>query len=190
MMYALILGGGSCVWQDLAGWERLYGVHDGPVVAANDVGVHWVRRLDHWVSLHPEKFYGSDPRHPEGWGWVRQRKERGHSMDFTTWAKRGPDMVNRLVRDDPWTGGSSGLLAIQVGLMHADRAVLCGIPMTPTQHFRESLDHQQHAKWRSANAHWRGWKRRIDSMMGVVRSMSGRTREVLGAPDEDWLNGG
>lgn len=184
--WALCLGGADCVWEDVLAWERLYGQPwDGLVIAANDVGAHWPRELHHWVSLHPEKF--------ERWRALRDAHGFAPLTD-TYWASeaRGrrflldPVTTRRLV---PWPGGSSGMFAVQVAReLGCTRIVLCGIPLTATPHFSETHE-RFHAQWVAANGHWRAWTRYVDRMRGHVRSMSGRTAELLGTPTRTWLVG-
>ncbi len=177
ILRALILGGGSCVWDDVAAVELMIGhPWDGIVIAANDVGCHWPRPLDHWCSLHSNKMDG----------WIKQRSANGFPPCGTTWSRGGA--AHRAMRQiTPWAGGSSGMMAVaiaaELGVTHA---ILCGIPMTVTPHFQESTVHQATSPWTQAKAHWVPWPK-FAPRMGFVRSMSGRTRELLGAPDRDWL---
>ena len=179
--WALVIGGASCVWDDVLAWEALYGRQwDGLVIAANDIGAHWPRELHHWVSLHPAKF--------ERWQALRQQQNPGSSAP-QTWANKKrlvePQVTDRLV--EPWAGGSSGMFAVQVAqVLGCRRAVLCGIPMTATPHFQETTE-RFHEQWLAAAGHWKAWTRCRDRMQGWARSMSGRTAELLGTPSLDWL---
>lgn len=184
-MKALVLGGAACVWEDLAALEALYGrAWDGLVIAVNDIGVHWPRRLDHWASLHPENFR-ADRRHPERLGWPAQRDARGHPGGYITWGRRR-GIADRVLA--PWGGGASGMYAVtvayEIGCM---RVVLCGVPMDDRPHFAESTAHDPAAPWTAADMHWRQWEKHADRMRGWVTSMSGRTRELLGTPTPEWL---
>jgi len=174
--WALILGGAAGVWEEVVTWERLYGrPWDGLVVAVNDVGCHWPRALDHWVTLHPDKLAG----------WKALRAGYGHSDGYVTWGK-AERPVDRFLH--PWPGGSSGMYAIQVAKeLGAVRAVLCGVPMTATPHFAESTVHGTGAPWTAVAGHWRAWERQADKLLGWVKSMSGRSQELLGAPTLAWL---
>lgn len=189
-MKALVLGGAACVWNDVrASEERLGGEWWDLVVAANDIGCHWPGRLDHWCSLHPERFTGA-----KGWlnplpgehGWKALRRENGHPDGYLTWAKRTPTLVDK--RLTAFCGGSSGMLAVLVAReVGATQAVLCGMPMDRSGHFAESTVHAGKGDWPSADSHWRAWKRNYDKVVGWCRSMSGRTRILLGPPDAAWL---
>ncbi len=175
--YAIILGGGSNVWDEVLAWEVIYGRQwDGLVIAANDVGSHWPRYLDHWVTLHPNRLES----------WAGLRTAHGFPTGWETWGRRSR-MADHQIQ--PWAGGASGMLAIQVAaVLGVRRAVLCGIPMDASPHFPESVIHKKTDKWLAVAGHWRAWERHLDKMLGWVRSMSGRTMDVLGGgPTLEWL---
>lgn len=177
--WALILGGGAGVWDEVLELENnIYRKQwDGLVVAANDVGCHWPRDLDHWASLHPDKFQA----------WEELRARYGFSQTYEKWGRKARFGGRTVV---PWAGGSSGMLAVQVAqTVGALRVVLCGIPMTETPHFEESVIHDDRP-WKACAGHWRAWEKHIGKMHGWVRSMSGRTLELLGRPTLEWLREG
>ena len=175
--WALIIGGSQSVWDDVLAFEKLYGKPwDGIVIAANDIGCHWPRFLDHWCTLHPSKMPG----------WVEQREANGFSDGFITWGRRRYDLD---VQIRPWAGGASGMLAVQIASrMYCSRAILCGIPMDTSPHFAESVIHNSDERWKSAPTHWRAWTRHLDKTAGWVRSMGGNTAKVLGVPTMEWLH--
>ncbi len=177
--WAIVLGGAAGVWDDVLAWEEVYGKQwDGMVVAANDVGSHWPRYLDHWCTLHPERMAP----------WKDKRAAHGFVGGYITWGRRKRELD---IQVRPWAGGSSGMLAIQVAQMAgAERVVLCGVPMTPTPHFEESVVHSKTKNWMAVAGHWRAWTKHMSKMMGLARSMSGRTAEVLGVPTLEWLTEG
>lgn len=174
---ALILGGAAGVWEDVQALEESMGRWDGIVCAVNDVGAVWPREFQHWVSLHPEKL-------PD---WVEHRERAKHpEFGGITWSRTGKSGVDRVLQ--PRGAGSSGLLAVQaMRAIGVDRIVLCGMPMSPTPHFAESLEHRSGKPWTGCRAHWLAWKADGAWLSGVVKSMSGRTREFLGAPDREFL---
>lgn len=179
--WALVLGGASCVWDDLRVWEAMYGrPWDGVVIAANDIGAHWPHELHHWVSLHPDKFDR----------WRALRTKHGYALEgIVTWAKKMRMASQHLADNEihPWAGGSSGMFAVQVAReVGCTKAILCGIPMTSTPHFAETKE-QFHTQWLAATGHWKAWTSSKEQMLGWAKSMSGRTQELLGAPTLDWL---
>lgn len=184
--WALCLGGAACVWGDVRALEEevLGGPWPGIVIACNDAGVDWPRRLDHWVTMHPEKLHVAEP---DGSGdWMARRAANDFHGGYTTWGIRSPHLVDRIIK--PWGGGSSGFIMLRIAdELSCTRAVLCGVPMTYSPHYHS--DHQG-KPWKHADHHWRSWVRHWHRIDGWVRSMSGRTRETLGAPDMDWLSSG
>lgn len=178
---AIVIGGGECIWTDVRALEELIGHEwDGLVIAANDVGVVWPRPLHHWATLHPEKFKK----------WQEQRRKNGLPEAGRLWSRRGRTGSHSTVV--PWAGGSSGMLAVTVAReLGCTRIVLCGVPMTRTPHFQESVVHPRGRVWSSADTHWRSWTKPevLEHMRPYVRSMSGRTQQLLGAPTREWLLG-
>lgn len=186
---ALILGGAACVWEDVAALEQMLGhPWDGIVIAANDIGCHWPRRLDHWCSLHPEKLKK----------WADLRAQNGHPDGYLTWARRLPRLVDRLVHN--FDGGASGMLAVRVAqALGCTHVVLCGVPMDRSGHFEESTEHQPGRAFPAAG-HWKKWRAQADQLRGWVKSMSmtydaerkemvpSPTRALLGEPTLEWFN--
>jgi hypothetical protein len=177
---ALVLGGAGNVWEDLDAALGL-GEFDG-VIACNDVGAAYPGDLDAWVSLHAEKF-GI---------WTAQRVAAGNSWPKAilahAQANKGlpPCVTGRTDFRFPGqpTTGSSGLFALKVALIDLgfDRAVLCGVPMAAAAgHFFDL------AAWTAVTSHMQGWKEALPHIKNRARSMSGWTRDLLGAPDEEWL---
>jgi hypothetical protein len=175
---ALVLGGADCVWADVAALEAMLGREwDGVVIAANDIGCHWPRRLDAWCTLHPEKM----PK------WLKERSARGHPDGYITWSRKG-GRADRQIKT--WGGGASGMLAVAVAYeMGCERVILAGVPMTRTAHFVESGVHQRGKIWSSASTHLKAWRVPVilARMRGRVKSMSGETRALLGYPDATFL---
>lgn len=172
--WALCLGGGECVWDDVLALEKLVGRWPGVVIAANDIGSHWPRYLDHWATLHPDQF----PR------WTAQRKTYGFDEGYKTWSRVNYACDYVVL---PWAGGSSGMLTVQVAhVLGCTKCVLAGIPMDNRRHFAESTVHDAR-KWLAVEGHWKAWLQQRWRMDGWLRSMSGRTQEVFGPVTMEWL---
>jgi hypothetical protein len=171
--WAVILGGGKYVWDEMAEWEKIYGrPWDGLIIAVNDVGVYWPRPFDHWVSLHAEKMAR----------WQRERARAELPGEYHSWGTRPYRHVT------PWARGASGMLAVQVAqVVGCTRVVLCGMPMTVSPHFVESVEHGPEEVWWGADSHWLSWDKHAKKMQGWVRSMSGKTQKLLGRPTVAWL---
>lgn len=175
MRTALVLGGASCLARDVLSY---CGPVDG-VVACNEAGIWWPRRLDAWVSFHPRYF--------ERKGWRARRAEAGYSealrylsqeearppcpdyVTFTSYLLPGQDK-----------SASSGIFSAKVALVDLgfDRVVLCGVPMDSQHHFWDESE----APWRPAQDFAEQVKTIDPEWRARMRSMSGWTREFLGAP--------
>lgn len=179
MQGLIVLGGARCVWEDLrelAGEEAPQD-HGWRVLAVNDAGYTYQGRLDYWASLHPENLAG----------WRGKRSGNADYEVFThRWDKRQAG-DERIVPEDPhFRGGSSGLYGVQLGLLtlEAPRIVLCGVPLDAGPHFFSAV------RWHGGpGAHKPAWLRCQNTLRERVRSMSGWTRQLLGAPEADWLAG-
>jgi len=185
MWVALVLGSAACVWDDVAA-VRALGVFDG-AVGCNDLGVVWPASLDAWVSQHADLFRK----------YVAQREARGLPAHRRVLAVEGARSHPRLSPaitgfvDHRFPGqtssGTSGLFALKVALIDLgfDRAVLCGVPMrADAGHLRDAG-----APWSGADAHWAGWLEAFPQIEHRVRSMSGRTADLLGRPTVAWVAG-
>lgn len=167
---ALILGGAKTVWEDV---EAALALSEFDcVIAANDVGAHWSGKLDHWVSLHPDRLAR----------WILERERKGYPNGFATWAhkKLAGCQIDNTTSD--WKG-SSGLFAAKVALeLGYNRIVLCGVPLSADgAHFFDPKP------WAAFQAFRFGWIAHRPLLVPHVRSMSGWTQELLGAPDRNWL---
>ena len=175
MRTALVIGGAACVWDDIAAYK---GPIDG-VVACNDVGAEWSGELDAWASLHPNKFPG----------WLAKREANGFpkAKRLFGWENTVKTMRERVDGIEgyksPLTSsvgsGSSGLYAAEVArfALGFDRVVFCGVPLSVMPHFFDASD------WHQAERFQRRWIALPDAERARMRSMSGWTRVLLGAPD-------
>lgn len=171
---ALILGGACGVWEELAAARAL--AEPDIIIATNHAGRDLDGPLDHWVSMHAELM-------PT---WTKARADAGRSPAGQLWSanhRPGPMPMRRI--QSP--GGSSGLLAVFVGLeLRVERMILCGIPLDQrAKHF----DDPRERPWQEARQYWNAWDRAKPRIADRVRSMSGYTRQWLGHPTAEWLNG-
>ena len=169
---ALVLGGADSLQADVAAYK---GPYHG-VVACNDAGIWWPGPLDAWVSIHPERFHlwETGRKGPTAQRLVGQRSIDRHyavALDLIT----EPVFPGQASSDF----GSSGLYAAKVALhdLKFDLAVLCGIPLSITPHFYGGKP------WAYAETYRDIWKRIPTLYRERMRSMSGWTREFLGAPE-------
>jgi len=179
MTLALVLGGASCMRDDLSRFERMHPVDDAVIIAVNDAGWAYPGKIDHWVTLHVEHLSR----------WVATRRELGRNMDFETWSRPGPKSRQHQPTDHVlghWGKGSSGLFAVTVAQhLGFKRIVLCGVPMSTAGNVSGK------SEWPvdEVTLHREGWVYHLGRIKDTVRSMSGWTKGILGAPTEEWLRG-
>lgn len=169
-MMAVVLGGGPTVWEDLVKATAIR-VPDC-VIATNDAGAYYPGHIHHWVTLHSEKM----PK------WWDDRLRAGHPPPDEVWfhAPSAKFVLPHRTTSD-W-GGSSGLLATKLALeLGYDKIVLCGIPMEDGPHFHTET------RMVGTGRYWRAWEENASQLADKVRSYVGRTAQLLGKPDEVWL---
>lgn len=174
---AICLGSATCQAEDLraAAAMGISQENGWLLVAVNHAARDWPGPVDHWATFHSELM----PR------WLSDREKAGRPAPGRLWTAEHRIQPVKVGMDRaPNWAGSSGLLAVTVALrLQCRRIVLCGIP----------LDHEQghydnpKVRWRDATNYRRGWTTHLDQMRDSVRSMSGWTKELLGAPTEEWL---
>jgi hypothetical protein len=166
---ALLLGDADCVFQDANAAMDMF---DFDIIAAvNNIGLDWKGHVHHWFTLHPNKcvdWVGMEEA-------VRRRTVIHKRNRPVTWAHKHWRGIDRVTSD--WSGGS-GLFAIK-GLLEigCDAIVLAGIPMTS-----EGKHYYSTASWVQGPKYHRAWLKRQADIAPYVRSMSGWTKGLLGAP--------
>jgi len=147
------------------------------LIMTNDTGRDYFGRLPHWVTLHTEKM-------PQ---WIQERKEKGYPDADNFWTsnvKTIPKEHRTLYRRVPSWDGSSGLLGITVALhLGYEKIILCGIPLD-----KKACHYFDDGEWMDAPRYRSAWTRNLRAMKGKVKSFTGWTSLILGAPDEVWLN--
>lgn len=176
MTVAVICGGAAGVWQQrelAAAMVQAAGL-EVVAIAINDAGVSHPDPLHHWVSLHPDTFET----------WERKRGELMFELDYVKWSQTArPRHGTRAVRK--WRDGSSGLTALDVALNEAGcaGAILCGVPLDA------SVNVFRGRPWSEWKRYRYGFQKARPQFGDRVRSMSGWTRELIGAPSPEWMAG-
>lgn len=181
-MKVLVFGAAGGVWEEVAAAKELTSFD--VVVAVKRVGYEYPEHIDHWVSFHAAMF-------PD---WIIKRQKKGYPECPNYWTstykgnvryRRGETKypnVHRVVCE----GGSSGLIGVMVALKVSPnpKIVLAGIPMDPDRgHFNKK------GPWHEAVKHRKAWETYLPDLKDNVRSLSGWTQQLLGAPTKEWLNG-
>jgi hypothetical protein len=140
------------------------------VFVGNDMIAHFPGHVDVAGTLHPDKI-------PY---WVRERNARSYPPVPNMWSHRPFTNVTHWTRD--WAG-STGLFLVKVAREQGHtHIVLCGVPMTVDgKHFLRQK------RWDAAHGFRRGWTAQREFIKRYVRSYSGWTRELFGAPTDEWL---
>lgn len=174
---AVVLGGGNTLFDDLERARAL--ITPDVVIACNHAGRDHPGRVDHWATMHPELM----PM------WMSARARTGRPPAGQLWhARHRQEQVRRSGLEsrpiESW-GGSSGMLCIAVAYeLGCTHILLCGVPM-----HQNARHYDSEHRWREARQYWAAWERRKPQMLGRVRSLSGWTMTLLGAPDKAWLDG-
>ncbi|WP_448043800.1 hypothetical protein [Bradyrhizobium liaoningense] len=174
---AAVLGGATRGLAELETLRTLAPVD--AVFAVNDAAAAYHHPdLHSFVTLHPEKL-------PQ-WLALRANVDKLHKPDIVAHCEH--PLVTQVV-DYRWPGmnasGSSGLFAVKVALEKYDRVVLCGVPMDVMRaHFFDS------APWFDVDSFWDAWHVALPHIKDRVRSMSGRTANLLGMPTKEFLASG
>jgi hypothetical protein len=137
----------------------------------NDMITHFPHQIDNAGTLHPDKLSM----------WTSERRAKGYKVPSRVWAHRPFSGVSDWTRD--WAG-STGLFLVKIAreLGHT-HIVLCGVPMSV-----ESNHFLRQTRWDACHGFRRGWTNQLVSIKGYVRSYSGWTRELFGAPTDEWLS--
>lgn len=173
----VIAASGRCVWEDLERYGMAKNHDDHPhIMAVNDMIMYYPGRIDHAYSNN----------HAYLSKWCEARRDQ-----YLT--KYGPVKHTHSNKTGgrhtwPWPGhGTSSLNAVYTGIgLGYDRIILCGVPLDDSGHFFEPpwIGTNFVAEVRDRDGGPKYWKNARDRIFkGQVQSMSGRTRELLGAPE-------
>lgn len=175
-MKALVFGRAVGVWDEMV-QAQAFASFD-TIIGVGSASADYPGHLDCIVSFHVE-LIGT---------WVALRHKRGYppARRLVTCQRRGLRMYYKDIETVQCEGGSSGLIATFAGLdlYKADHVVLAGVPMDPD---KGQYDTKQ--RWREAIKHRTAWNTNLPKLQGKVKSMSGWTQQLLGAPTPEWLYG-
>jgi len=176
----LILGGGTCVWEDYFAARKL--LPKAYIMCINDIGAQFkVETIQHIVSLHPKLLNA-----------VRAfRIEKSMIESVASHSNVKADGVN-CVWNIANNGGTSGFFALKICLvLGCKKIILCGIPMDGGGHYFDPPDASLNSTTRfdSKATFYPWWQEMLSSPVALerVRSMSGKTAELFGKPTKEWV---
>lgn len=192
MKFALVIGCAEGNWKEAEAALRL-GSYDS-IYCVKQAGIYYPH-FNVWVTLHPEIMDAYEIERkalglPDDYQIVAPPpSELGSHANKGNIARR----VSYLWSKESNASASSGIYGAKVALEDGfDRVVLAGIPMSSDAgHFKpesKTVSGQVRGKvWNGCAAFEVGFKVAIPHLIGKVKSMSGRTKEILGAPTKEWL---
>ncbi len=200
-MIALVVGCAACVWDDVKAAQSLC-TFDA-VYCVKLAGVHWPTQFNVWVGLHPEYMDDYEAQRaalglPNGYEIVAHAESLSEGMHGKKgnigrrvsyrWCCHGGDQNSTRCKACPkklTSSASSGIFAAKVALEDGhDRVILAGIPMD-----REAGHFTRGKEWAQRDSFTLGFEIAVPHLLDRVKSMSGYTRKILGAPSAEWLAG-
>ena len=160
----ILTGCAECVFDDYRKAVDIFGKAD--IMCVNMSGVCF-KGVKHLVSLHSENI--------EGFLKAAMIRTKTH---IHTYSVKSSPYTERIF---PSTGsGSSGLYAAVIAVkLGYSRIILCGMPLSGDRKFYDTDDIEKPLGDRANILGWQSYKPLLSPF---VRSMSGRTRDLLGFP--------
>lgn len=170
----IVTGSAENLFKDLAALrEELIKPPECDVICVNRSVLYYPFFFQHWVSL--------DVSMVKDLRWVRNK------CSFITHSNKVAPGIDKVWPIDAWNG-DSGLLAVRIAVrLEYKKIILCGMPLDSRSKIDQlkpngcSFDCTTNIKL------WQEMAR--DEFEDRVRSMSGNTRDFLGAPTKEWLYG-
>lgn len=192
ILIALVVGCAACIWEDVKAAQSLCDFD--AVYCVKQAGVHWPWQFKCWPTLHPEFMDAFE----------NERRALGHPGGYEIVAplvnETRHGTIGNIARriSYRWPGMSSsafsGIFGAKVALDDGYNVILAGIPMDANVgHFlpgtRDSHGLIRGDTWPYRDECMPGFNKAVPFMVGRVKSMSGHTRSILGAPTPEWLAG-
>lgn len=176
----LILGSGTGIFEDIRDAKELIGQKHFDAMAVNMSFLAYKGEVKHLVTVHQEKiehFYELAKTLPE------QRFSHIHTHSHMVCP--GVEAAWPIVDQN----GTSSFFAVKVAiLLGYTKIILCGVPLNGSRRFYDSpYDVYENNFGCEAIEH--SWHQYKPQFGGRVRSMSGKTAQIYGKPDKEWIHG-
>jgi len=175
----IICGSGRSLWEDFSKLTHV----GGDTMAIKQAGMHLPFRPTHWAGAHGERFQFMVPLRYEGYYFRGmdngQRQVHPQKLGIIIHSDKQWPLV-----DHAWPVqrlvGTSALFGVRVAIaLGYEDILLCGVPLDDSGRYYD-------APWnKGVDLNMAGmgeWEEFLPVLKGRVRSMSGRTRDLLGGP--------
>jgi len=177
---ALIIGSSSGMWQDLDAFEKLFSYKDFDIALINYSACFFLReKATYLITLHPEL--------ANHFKRLRLNRSEECLTVIANHAEIGVDIVHEM---DNQQYGFSGYYAARVLLERGyNKIIMAGCPCDNSGHWYDDplmLSKGKHAMHGeqpvlSQVDHYK------DLLYNKLKSMSGKTAEIFGIPNQDWV---
>lgn len=176
----VICGSAQCLFEDLAEVQILVDLIFNPaserpqadVMCINHTALYYPYFFKHWVTYHKDIFK------------CERKYIKGDVITHSVGDDWGVDKVWQFER---YHGTDSGLLAVKVAkALGYKKIILAGVPIDGTKRFFDPVGEVCHFDADNIRLGWDMEKREPDTQ-DRIRSLSGWTRELFGAPAAAWL---
>lgn len=176
----VVCGAARCLWDDLAALPLVADPSWAHVMAVKQSGMYLPFRFQHWAGAHGERFQYMVPMRREGYYFKgmnsQQRGVHPQKLGAVIHSEKAWPLV-----DYVWVSrmtGTSALFATRIALaLGYGEVILCGVPLDTSGRFYD-------APWDKGIdlnvVDMKEWEAFLPAFDGRVKSMSGRTRELLG----------
>lgn len=170
----LVMGSSPLMKADCESFLEIYKRQVDYLAVGMDVMDRIAQNIKYFATYHPKDILPAKTR----------RERMGYNLDYRIishipFPKKENNIIDLIIAIDTKKekSGSSAMLgclaAIEIGY---SKIILCGCPLEGKN--ADGVNYKQFQ---------RGWLYHEKKVQGIVKSMSGWTKEFLGAPDKGWL---
>ncbi len=166
----LVLGSAPCIREDVDNAFHLLAQAgtEAEVMAIGMDAVNYLGPIKYFATYHPGDIDEA----------AKRRKEAGLNTDYLIISHmQYGDLVKMIIPLIGVPSGSSALLGVHAGIkLGYEKIILCGCPLEG-----------KNTKGGSYESFRAGWTAKYAEVKDQTRSLSGWTRELLGAPTLEWV---